>query len=116
MIILSVTEVHGGSGVELAGGEELIHAHPLVFVVRDLTLPSPRGYDGYARPGAQVRPVRCAWYAVVPRLLPGKIPVSGGHRAHQRVIHRGRRRRALLDHLQARVEIRVLGLQLRETI
>src|SRR5215203_1763186 len=115
MRVLSVAEVHGGSGVELAGGEELVHAHPLVSVVRDLTISRPRGDDGYAGPCAQVRAIRGARNTVVPWLLSGKVPAGRSHRPHQRVLHRSLSRRALLYHLQVRVEIRVFGLQLRET-
>src|SRR5215210_2847393 len=114
MRVLSVTEVHGASGVELAGGEELVHAHPLVPVVRDLTFPRPRRDDGYARPRAQVGPVRGAGHAVVARLLPCEIQVSCDHRPHQRVLHRGLRRRTLLYYFQTGVEVRVLGSELCE--
>src|SRR5215204_2966682 len=71
MRVLSVTEVHGGSGVELAGSEELVHC---------------------------------------------EIPVSRGHRPHQRVLHRGLRRRTLLYYFQTGVEVRVVGFEFRETL
>src|SRR5215217_918989 len=116
MRLLSVTEVHGGRGVELAGREELVHAHPLVFVVWDLTVPRSRGDDGYAGPRAQIGPVGRAWHAVVARLLPCEILVSRGHRPHQRVIHRGLRRRTLLYYFQTGVEVRVFGFEFRETL
>src|SRR5215212_11963070 len=111
MRLLPVTEVHGGRGVEPAGGEELVHAHPLVFVVRDLTVPRTGGHDGYVRPLVQVRAVRRAGDAVVVRLVPGEIPVGRPDRPHQGIFHRGLRPRTLLDHVQARVEVRVLGLE-----
>src|SRR5215218_2963936 len=116
MRVLSVTEVHGGSGVELAGSEELVRAHPLVFVVWDLTVPRTRCDDGYAGPRAQIGPVGRAWHAVVAWLLPCEIPVSRGHRPHQRVLHRGLRRRTLLYYFQTGVEVRVVGFEFRETL
>src|SRR5215211_3241542 len=111
MRFLSVAEVDGGRGVEFAGGEELVHAHPLVFVVRDLTVPRTRGHNGYARPRAQVSTVRRAGYTVVAWLLPGEIPVGRRHRSHQGIFHRGLGRRTLLDHLQISIEVRVFGLE-----
>src|SRR5215212_1884102 len=116
MRVLSVAEVHGGGGVELASGEELVHAHPLVCVVRDLTFPRPRRHDRYASPRAQIGAVRRARNAVIPRLVPGKVPVSGGHRPYQRVLHRGLGRRSLLYHLQLRLEVWIFGPQLLEML
>src|SRR5215217_397796 len=114
MRFLSVAEVDGGRGVELAGGEELVHAHPLVFVMRDLTVPRARGDDGDARPRAQVSTVRRAGDAVVAWLVPGEIPVSRRHRSHQGIFHRGLGRGTLLDHLQISIEVRVFGLEAGE--
>src|SRR5215211_2314936 len=111
MGVLSVAEVDGGCGVEFAGGEDFVHAHPLVFVVRDLTVPRARGHDGYARPRAQVSTVRRAGDSVVARLVPGEIPVGRRHRSHQGTFHGGLGRGTLLDHLQISIEVRVFGLE-----
>src|SRR5919112_3162564 len=116
MRVLSVAEVHGRSGVELAGHEELVHAHPLVFVVWDLTVPRSRGDDGHAGPRAQIGPVGRTRHAVVTRLLPREVQVSRGHSPHQRVLYRRLRRRTLLYYFQTGVEVRVFGSESRETL
>src|SRR5215207_2461201 len=116
MGFLSVAEVYGTRGVELAGGEELLHVHPLVLVVWDLTVPGPGRDDRDAGPRAQVSPVGRAGHPVVARLLPGELPVGRRDRPYQRVVHRGLGPRPLLDHLQLGVEVRVFRFELREAV
>src|ERR671911_1428364 len=116
MGFLPVGVVHGGRGVELAGGEELVLVNPLVCVVWHLAYPGPRGDYGDAGPRAEKGAVGRAGHPIVSRLLAGQMVVSPGHRADQGFVLRGRGRRAFLYHLERGVEVGVFRLQPRENV
>src|SRR5215210_4705673 len=116
MGFLSVGVVHRRRGVELAGGEEFLFIDPLVCVVWDLAVPRSRRDDGYACPRMQERAVGRTRYPVVGRLFAGEAGVGPCHRADQRLLLRGFGRRALFDHLERSVEVRVFRDQPGEAV
>src|SRR5215210_4723416 len=116
MGFLSVGVVHRRRGVELAGGEEFLFIDPLVCVVWDLAVPRSRRDDGYACPRMQERAVGRTRYPVVGRLFAGEAGVGPCHRADQRLLLRGFGRRALFDHLERSVEVRVFRGQPGEDV
>src|SRR5215211_4809899 len=116
MGFLSVSVVHRGRGVELAGGEKFLLIDPLVRVVRDLTVPRSRRDDGDPGPRVQESTVGSAGYPIVGRLLTCEAGVSFCHRADQRFVFGGLGGRAFFDHQERSLEVGIFRGQSGEDV